>query len=159
MVSFRISVALMALLTVVSSKIFGQGANTGEIIINHAFTYEDEPYVKSDTSKVFYMIITDKSCSHCFDEMCTKVKTSKYYNYSVKAICIINHDLLKMLSHVSSSNEMIPCAKEVLFHFTDSNLLPNVYNEPSPQIIIQTNKMIKYYSYGETINFIDSLQN
>ncbi len=118
-------------------------------------TIDDEEYLVSDTEAVIYVILTEKYCAKCLLELCD-MKLSKFSTYSIKVIGILEYDLLRMLSLRENYRKMIPCIDETLFHFKDGRTFSDVYDLPSPQLIIHDTKL-KYYNYGQTMNMIKSV--
>lgn len=139
-----------------TSKAQNIDKNIAAKILSNTITVDDVPNNISNTDSVFYIIVTEKQCSKCFQEICDNIDKSEYHGYKINVIVVMKHDLLQMFGQVTRYRDDIKCGTDVVFHFTDKNLLPEVYNMPSPQLIIKEQDKAIYYPYGKAMNLIHS---
>lgn len=108
-------------------------------------------------SQSIYLIITEKICSKCFETLCENLAVSPFKHHKVKIIAVVENDLLKMLNKSTQYTQLVSCADEILYHFTDAGLM-EVYNMPSPQLIIPDGQEFTYLNYKESLEFADKLR-
>lgn len=132
-----------------------QDKNIGRNILSKTINIEKQ-MIELDDSSCLYVIVTEKICSKCFVELCKNLRTSEYKNYSVKALALIEDDLLLMLSKNGEYRQLLTCADEVLFANKDS-IEKKILEMPSPQIIIRQSGKCEYLNYKQSLAFSDGL--
>lgn len=119
-------------------------------ILGNIHTVENEKYTANNKNNDVFILVTSKNCSYCFDKLCEYFNSSKYKNYTVHVISFIKFDLLSLDPMSVECKHLVPCASDVLFYFTNQNAFSEVYNMPSPQLIIKERNKFKYYDYSST---------
>lgn len=155
MVCIRVSVvALVILLT--SAVCNGQIPGKYQGFLNNLVTKVDDPRA-NDTGNVFYIIVSGKTCSKCFTEVCDYATgDSNYKNFKIVVIGTIPYNLLSLLPTAKRYLEFIPCTSEIAFHYTEDKAYPEIYDTPSPQLIIKQGDKLEYVPYGKTLQMVHS---
>ncbi|MBS1628955.1 MAG: hypothetical protein JST27_02740 [Bacteroidetes bacterium] len=117
-----------------------------------------EPFKFSIDSSYAFIIFNKKSCLHCGKDLCRIFETtSDLKNYNVFSVFCDEYNISGMLPNRARILAEVPCSKTVLFRFK-TNLDTNsiIFTEPSPQLVLMHNGLIKFLSYGETLHFIST---
>lgn len=137
---------------------FCQAEKHPELIVNNLVDDDDNVYRISDNDTCLFVIVSERNCTMCFEELCQNYISSPYKNYTVRAVGILKYNLLALMPLSSRINGMVACNKQVLFHYTDAGTFADIYNAPSPQLVIKEGRKLRYLNYTETMNWIASLK-
>ena len=157
-----ISVIFCAL---VSCQLYAQTDRYSYALTNSLFVLDEETidiaqWDKADSQpKAIYMIITPKLCSKCFIDFCENINLSDTYKgYDINVVNIIDNDLMKVMNSIKNSKDLVPCAENVLFHFPTDTLLTQIYNSPSPQVIVKDENGMTYLDYSAGLQLLKSIR-
>lgn len=111
----------------------------------------DEAATISDTGKNIFIFQTERNCSKCFEDACDYITQSRYAGYNVYLVVVMPYNLLSMLPQRALNKKKLLCLTDVLFHFTPGGVFKELYDTPTPQMIIKNGVNMEYYNYSQTL--------
>lgn len=129
------------------------------LITPHLLNADNEKLNPQALDSVAIILITKRMCENCFAPLCEAIPNYyPAYTHRILVIYFTEKDIMKMLSYTPRFQETVPCAKEILYCWTDQKALDQKIQKiiayPSPQLLLLSKGTATHISYSNTIKLL-----